>query len=217
MATFAGVAAFLYALSFVVVSKNSPVMGSVLSALFLMIFGILASGAWVGLYKKLREVDPGFAVWVVILAVFGAMGAFIHGGFDLTNSLNPPATLTTDTVSQIDPRGLLTFGLSGLALMLGSLMIGSHKKMSSRLANVGYLAGLLSIFLYMARLIIVDTTSLVITVPAIVCGFGIIPLWYVLLGRTLKYKETETAVIVETDFMSAKTTTSRRRQRKVQV
>ena len=60
LATFAGVAAFLYALAFVVVSKNNPVTGSVLSALFLMIFGVLSSGAWVGLYKKLREVDPGF-------------------------------------------------------------------------------------------------------------------------------------------------------------
>lgn len=186
LATFSGVAAFLYALAFVVVSKNNPVTGSVLSALFLMIFGVLSIGAWVGLYKKLREVDPGFAVWVVILAVFGAMGAFIHGGYDLSNALNPPAVFNSDLPNQIDPRGLLTFGLSGLALMLGSLLIGSHKKMSKNLGNLGYFAGLSSIFLYLARLIIVDPTSLVVTLPALLSGFVVVPLWYVWVGRELK-------------------------------
>lgn len=186
LATFAGVAAFLYSLSFVVVTKNSPVAGGVLAALFLMIFGILASGAWVGLYRKLRDVDPGFALWIMILALFGAMGAFVHGGYDLTNTLNPPAILNSDLASQIDPRGLLTFGLSGLALMLTSLTLGVHPQMSKNLSNLGYLTGVLSVFLYLARLIILDTTSPIITIPAAVEGFVLTPLWYVWVGRKLK-------------------------------
>ena len=60
--------------------------------------------------------------------------------------------------------------------MLGSLLIGSHKKMSNTPGNLGYLA----------RLIIVDATSLVITLPAILSGFVVVPLWYVWVARELK-------------------------------
>lgn len=188
LAIAAGVSAFLYSLAFVVISKNNPATGAVLSALFLMIFGIVSTGAWVGLFQRLKESSQGFATWAVVLALFGGMGAAIHGGFDLSNALNLPAIANADLPSQIDPRGFLTFGVSGLALMLGSLLVSVNKKMPPGLGSLGYFAGLLSIFLYLGRLIVVDATSLVIVVPALLNGFVAGPLWYVWLGRELKKK-----------------------------
>lgn len=186
LATFSGVAIFLYSVAFVVLAKTNPVWSGVLSPLFLMLFGILSSGAWVGLYMRLRENDNGFANWIVILAVLGAMGAAVHGAYDFSNALNPPASLNADLPSQIDPRGFLTFGISGLALLLGSLLMSTNKRMPKNLGSLGYLAGLLSIFLYLARLIVVDATSMVIVVPALVNGFIVGPVWYGWLGRALK-------------------------------
>ncbi len=42
----AGVCAFLYAVSFVVISRSAPALGVLLSALFLMLVGLLATIAW---------------------------------------------------------------------------------------------------------------------------------------------------------------------------
>jgi hypothetical protein len=48
-----------------------------------------------------------------------ALGAAIHGGYDLANLINLPASAAAlpDLPSQVDPRGLLTFGVMGLGLL----------------------------------------------------------------------------------------------------
>jgi hypothetical protein len=58
-----------------------------------------------------------FAGLCAILA--GAAGAAVHGRYDLSNANNPlleNAAAAANLPSQIDPRGLLIFGVADLAL-----------------------------------------------------------------------------------------------------
>ena len=52
----AGAAAFVYAVAFVLL-RSAP-----LSALCLLALGLLATAVQVGLYERLREVDPSWAL-----------------------------------------------------------------------------------------------------------------------------------------------------------
>jgi len=109
----------------------------------------------------------------------------VHGGYDLANAINPPRSLSADLPSQIDPRGLLTFGLAGVALFVISWLILKGGRLPKGLGYLGYLSGLLLIVLYLGRLIILSSASPVILVPAVLNGFLVNPIWYVWLGVAL--------------------------------
>jgi hypothetical protein len=159
-----------------------------LSALFLLLVGLLSTVALVGLYERVRSVEAGFALLGLLLAVAGGLGAAIHGGYDLANALHPPASagLNVDLPSQVDPRGLLTFGVSGLGVWTLARLIATRASgLPNGLGYVGYLAGLLGVVLYLGRLIVLDATSPLILGPALVAGFVVNPTWYVWLGRAL--------------------------------
>ena len=52
------------------------------------------------------------------------------------------------------------------------------------LANFGYLSAFLMVVLYLGRLVVLQATSLVIVIPALLEGFLVNPIWYVWLGLT---------------------------------
>jgi hypothetical protein len=92
-----------------------PDAGRTAAWAFLLAGGLLALPVLLALYDLLRDRDPGLALLATLLGVAGALGAAIHGGYDLANAINPP-NATLDLPNQVDPRGLLTFGFGGLAL-----------------------------------------------------------------------------------------------------
>ena len=108
MALFAGISGFLYSVAFIVLQSN------LLSAVFLLLGGLFSTAALTALYQRLRGTDSGFALLGLLLVLGAALGSAIHGGYDLSNTLHPPASLNTDLPNPIDPRGLLTFGIAGL-------------------------------------------------------------------------------------------------------
>ena len=83
-AILAGIAGFLYAVAFIVL--RSPL----LSAVFLLLTGFLSTAALVAVYRRLRTIDAAFALWALVLGMIGGIGATIHGGYDLANTINPP-------------------------------------------------------------------------------------------------------------------------------
>src|SRR5262245_30767193 len=105
-----------YALSFLVVRPDNPDTGGTAASAFLLAGGLLALPALLALYRRACDANPDLALLATVLAIASALGAAIHGGYDLANAINPPAT-TTDLPNQVDPRGLLTFGLGGLSLL----------------------------------------------------------------------------------------------------
>jgi hypothetical protein len=189
LAIAAGIAGFLYSLSFIVISRSAPELGVTLSGLFLMAGGLFSSAALVALYKRFEASDEGFALWALVLGIGSTFGATVHGAYDLANALNPPASnlpSLADLPNQVDPRGLFTFGVAGLAILVFSWLINSSRALPKNFAYMGFMLGVLLIVIYLGRLIILDATSPVIVIPALLTGFVISPVWYIWLGIHLR-------------------------------
>jgi hypothetical protein len=179
-AILAGATGFLYAVAFVVLQDT------LLSGLFLMLGGLLSTAALAAVYDRLRETDAAFALWALLLGIAGALGSAVHGGYDLANSINPPPSLSADLPNQVDPRGLLTFGIASVALFVVAWLILRGGQFPRGLGYLAYLSAVLLVALYLGRLIILEPTSPVILVPALLNGFLINPIFYVLLGLALR-------------------------------
>jgi hypothetical protein len=178
-AILAGVAGFLYAVAFILLRSD------LLSALFLLLTGLLSIAALVAVYRRLRTTDADFALLALLLGFTGALGAAIHGGYDLANAINPVGGAPLNLPSQIDPRGLLTFGIAAIALFVVAWLIGRGRQLPIGLSYLGYLSALLLIILYVARLVILDPANPIIVGPALLNGFIINPAWYIWLGLVL--------------------------------
>ncbi len=174
---------FLYSVAFVIVSRAAPASGAFLAALFLFAGGVLAIEVLVALYRRLRDVDPGFALLGFMFGFAGALGSAIHGAYDLANILHPPTGLG-EGPSPVDPRGLLTFGVAGLGVFLFARLMTRGGGFPHNLARLGYLSAVLLVLIYLGRLIVLDATSPLILVPAAFEGFIVNPIWYVWVGLT---------------------------------
>ena len=175
-AILAGVSGFLYSVVFIFLKND------LLSAVFLLLGGLFATAGITALYERLREADATFALWGFLFVLAGAIGSIIHGGFDLSNALHPPANLNTDLPNPIDPRGLLTFGLAGIGLFVFSGLVVRSGSLSKNFGYLGYLSAIFMIILYLGRLIVLQATSMVIVIPALLEGFIVNPIWYIWLG-----------------------------------
>ncbi len=177
-AILAGASGFLYAVAFVVLQNV------LLSGLFLMLGGLLTTVALLAVYERLRETDASFALLALVLGIAGALGSAVHGGYDLANAVNPPASLP-DLPNPVDPRGLLTFGVAGIALFVVGWLIGRGGRFPRGLGYLAYVSAVLLLALYLGRLIVLDTTNPVILVPALLNGFLVNPIFYLWLGLAL--------------------------------
>jgi hypothetical protein len=177
-AVLAGVAGVLYSVAFVLLQSAS------LSALFLLLGGLFSIIPLTGLYQRLREVEPSYALLAFALSAGAAVGSLIHGGYDLSNALHPPASLSTDLPSPIDPRGLLTFGVAGIGLFFLSWLMTRNQAFPKGLSSLGYVSAVLLVFLYLARLVVL-VAGPVILIPAALEGFLVNPIWYIWLGAVL--------------------------------
>jgi hypothetical protein len=176
-AILAGLSGFLYSISFIVLQND------LLSALFLMLGGLFSTSALTALYQRLRGTESGFALLGLLLGLSAVLGSAIHGGYDLANAIHPPDSSIAGP-NAVDPRGLLTFGVSGLGIFLVSWLMTQEMRFPKGLAYLGYLSAILMIILYLGRLIILQATSLAIVIPALLEGFIVNPLWYIWLGLT---------------------------------
>jgi hypothetical protein len=167
-----------YSLSFLVVRPDNPDAGGTAASAFLLMGGLLALPVLLALYGLVKEDAPELALLGTVLGVVGAVGAAVHGGYDLANAINPPST-ALDTPNAIDPRGLLTFGVSGLALLVYAAAL------AGRLAWLAAGLGVLLVALYVLRLVVLDADNAAIVGIAALVGFVLSPLWYVRVAAAL--------------------------------
>jgi hypothetical protein len=187
----AGLGGLGYSISFVIISKSAPDVSNVLSPLFLMIGGLLGTAVMLALYQRLRETEATFALWAALLGVVAALGSAMHGGYDLANAINPPAlsagfkTDLNTLPSQVDPRGLLTFGVTGLAFLVVAWLIVRGGQFPRGLGYLGYALAILLLIVYLGRLILLQPSNPVLLGAAALTGFVLAPLWYIWLGLVL--------------------------------
>ncbi len=185
-AVMAGASGFAYAVSFLVISQTDARMGGMLSGFFLAAGGFYTSAVWALLYERLQPAGGGFALWMLLLGIGASLGAAVHGGYDLALAIELPRAAATELPSQIDPRGLLTFGVNALALMTAVGLMGSGGGWPSNLRYIGFLNAALCLVLYFGRLIIVTPTNPIIVNAALLNGFLVNPVWWVWLGLRLR-------------------------------
>lgn len=180
-AVLAGLGGLLYGVSFVIL-KNAA-----LSSLFLLLGGLLATFLFTALYNRLRTVSAAFALWAFLLAIAGQLGAVMHGGYDLANAINPQpvSAQLANLPSTVDPRGLLTFGLTGIGLLVIARLMGLSQFFPRALSYLGYLLAILLIALYLGRLILLNPANPLLLGTALLSGFLVGPLWYIWLGVVL--------------------------------
>ncbi len=185
----AGIAGFLYALAFIVIARSNADLGGMLSALFLMIGGLLSSAVMAALYTHLREGEGGFALWGLVVGAVGAAGSAVHGAYDLANAIHVPDSNLANLAnlpSQVDPRGFLTFGVIGIGVLVFAGLITRSGKLPKNLGYLGTLLGILLVVIFLARLIILDATNPVVVVTVVITGFIINPVWNIWLGLQLR-------------------------------
>lgn len=174
----AALLALAYAIAFVVLGN------AMLYSVALMAGGLFSTVALFAVYRRVRPAGALGAVGLV-LGLAGALGAAVHGAYDLAVVLHPEEGVLGGGPFPVDPRGFLTFGVAGLGLLLLSwagLTIGALPR---ALLYVGLLLGILLIVVYLARLIVLDAASPLVLVPAALAGLVVSPLWYGWLGWLL--------------------------------
>jgi hypothetical protein len=177
-----GLSGFVYSIAFVIL-RSVP-----LQSVCLVLAGLFGAATLIAVYQRLREAEPSFAMLAVTLSLTGALGSAIHGGYDLANAVNPPASVNLDLPSQVDPRGLLTFGLAGLGLWLTAWLIvrqAGSVHFPRGLGYLGYVTAALLIVVYLARLIVLNPSHPLVVAPALLTGFLVSPAWYLWLGASL--------------------------------
>lgn len=182
-----GAGALAYAVVFAtIVLSDAPPTWLVGLWFFLLMFGgLLTVPVLVALYQRVRETDPGVALWALLLGLAGAVGAAVHGAYDLANVIRPvEGAPPGELPNPIDPRGLLTFGFMALAIFLVSWLIVRGGRLSRGLGTLGYLSAALLLVIYLGRLIAFDPKNPVLLVAALLAGLVVNPAWWIWLGTS---------------------------------
>jgi hypothetical protein len=180
-----GLGGVAYAIVFVTLLRDAGRAADAASAVLLLVGGLLSTVVLVAVYERLREPGGPFARLALLLGTVAGIGSAVHGGYDLANVVNPP-TVTFSLPNPIDPRGLLTFGVTAIALAVIAWLILRSGAFPRRLAFVGFAAALLLVVIYIGRLTVLDPESPVLLVAALLAGFVVNPIWYVWLGVELR-------------------------------
>ena len=175
----AGVSGIGYAVAFVVLKNGS------LSAQFLTLAPLFAVAGLVAVFERVRAIDAGYATLALALGAFGSLAASTHGVYDLSNVLHAPATaLPTDVPSALDPRGYGTFALTGLAVLILARLASRSTELPAWVGPLGLALGIFLVLTFLARLIVLDATSVLVLLPALVSGL-LSPIFFLLLGAWL--------------------------------
>jgi hypothetical protein len=185
----ASIGGVVYSAAFLggVVLGFNPDLGTLVASAALMLGGLLGIVVMVGLYERVG--GGSWALIGLVLALMGTLGGLAHGGYDLANALQPPASdpLTDAGLpSPVDPRGILTFGASGLGLLILALCARSREALSPPVSAFGIALGVLLVLVYLGRLVILTPTSPFVAVPAGLAGIIVGPFFYFALGLELR-------------------------------
>jgi hypothetical protein len=186
LALFIGVGGLAYGILFAAIVEGAS--GAVLNTwLLLAIFGgLAASGLFVALYGRLRDVFPNVALWALLLGVAAGIGQMLNASVALGHSTGAAVSPPGDFDGTPDPLGILRFGLNGLALFLFGWLLAKDKQLPKVLGYLGQLGGVLLVVMYGGRLTeIIDPAERITLTPPLLYGLLVHPVFYVWLGREL--------------------------------
>ncbi len=107
----------------------------------------------------------------------------------LALAAKPVAKSAADLPSQLDPRGFLTFAVTGLALGLFGWLVLRTGALPKLVGQSGLASFVVLWIVYFGRLITVDPHKNVIRVAAVLSGLVLVPVFYLLIARSLLREE----------------------------
>lgn len=180
-----GVSSLGYAVFFLLVQGS---LHTYLPPIFLGLGGFFATTIVVAVYDRVRVADAQFALWGLLIGVVGQLGAAVAAAYGLATAISAlKASGTAATFpNQADPRGFLTFGISGVSFLVFAWLIVRSGRLPRGLGYLGYANGILVIALYLGALLTSnDTKSLFILVPGGLASLITTPIWYLWAGIVL--------------------------------
>jgi hypothetical protein len=155
----AAIGGIAYGLFFVIIGNQGA------AAVLLLVGGILTALLLSGLCKSVETVHEPGARLAALIGTIGAVGSSVHGGYDLANVIHPPDTSPlAEFPNPIDPRGLATFGLVGLAFLIVASLMTRSDRYPGGLSRLGQFLGGVMMVIYLGRLIILDPTNPIVRV-----------------------------------------------------
>jgi hypothetical protein len=141
----------------------------------------LATPVAVALYLRLRDTDRAFALLALLFGFVAALGQLENSSLTLAKEVG-------DLVGESsDPAGHFRFGLLGLSLFIVGWLTLQGGALPRRLGQVAEAGGILLVLTYLGRLTgIIDPGTPVTTLPPLLYGVVVHPIFYVWLGRTLR-------------------------------
>ncbi len=176
-----GVSSLLYAVFFLLVKGT---LHDYLPPILLAIGGFFALPVAVAIYSRVRAADQNFALLALLLAVVGYLGTAIHGIYSLATLV--PTYINPAPITQMDPRGFVAFGLTGVAVFLFAWLIVRSGAFPQTLGYVGYALAVCLVALFLGTLFTGnDTKSLAILIPGGLASLIATPVWNIWLGLLL--------------------------------
>lgn len=187
-----GALSILYAIFYLVITRQNEALGTLGSWILLSLSGIFSSAAFVALYLRLRPASEGFALWGLALGLFSSFATLTHGAYQALLLTTAPAAgeaqraaieLVRMAPSQIDPAGLGTFGLIGLASLVTGLIIIVGGRLPRTLGYLAVVNAVLLIALFFASAANAQTLILITGgLTSVIVG----PVFWIWLGRELR-------------------------------
>jgi hypothetical protein len=174
----------LYSVLFVLLQRGASALAPWV-ALLLMGGGLVTLVVMVALYQALRQVNPPVPLLALLVAAAGALGATLHGAYDLATSLHPAGSGAA-LPSPVDPRGFMTFGMAGAGLLLFGWLMLRSRLFATPLSYLALVSGVLLVVIYLGRLVILTPTNPLVIGPAAIEGLIVNPAFYIWLGLTLR-------------------------------
>lgn len=193
-----GALSILYAIFFLVITPRNESLGAAGSWIILAVSGIFSSAAFVALYERLRPTSSGFALWALALGLFSSFATLSHGVYQALLLMTLPSAgesqrtaieLVRMVPSQLDPAGLGTFGIIGLASLVTGFLILAGRRLPRALGYLAVVNALLLIALFFANAAGAQTLILLTGgLTSVIVG----PIWWIWLGRELRREPSAT-------------------------
>lgn len=177
-----GLSSLLYAVFYLLVGGS---LHAYLPPFFLALGGFLALPLALAVYSRVRGADPNFARYALLLSAIGNLAAAVHGVYGLS-LLFPTVAGGVDTyVFEPDPRGFLSFGVTGVSVFLLAWLILRSGAFPRGVAYVGFILGIALVVLFLGNLFVDNTASYFVLVPGAIASLIATPIWSIWLGLLL--------------------------------
>ena len=200
-----GALSILYAIFFLVITPRAEAVGALGSWIILAVSGIFSSAAFVALYLRLRPASEGFALWGLVLGLFSSFATLTHGAWQalVLTTLNSADSSQRAAIelmrmvpSPVDPAGVATFGVIGLASLVTGMIILVSGRLPRPLGTLAVANAVLLVTLYFATA--AGAQALILLsggLTSVIVG----PIFWLWLGRELRR---ESAVAVAAPVMA---------------